>query len=262
MTDNLSDSGNVLLICLPYAGGNSFAYRNMGKTLDKFIQPLAIDLPGHGLLFNEPRLQTLDEMADFVLDTIEDKVYPARWAIFGHSMGGMLGYLVAQRSSRRLLPPPLHLFVSARRPGGVKPPFYWSDLSREEFLDRLTQIGGIPAEVRANEELMNLFEPILYNDVKALETHPHDDTSPVICPITVLIGRDDDIPEDHAYLWIKDTISPVNVLSFPGGHFFIFERMDEVGRLISDTLAKDIENHREYRRAQIDVMLPDSGGTL
>ena len=259
MTDIAPQQDKMLLFCLPYAGGNSFAYKNLGKYLDDIILPVALELPGHGLLFNEPQLDTLDRMTDYVLDTITEKVGSKPWALFGHSMGGMLAYLAARRAPERLLPPPLHLFISARRPGSVKPPFYWSDLSREEFLDRISRLGGIPKEVLANDELMELFEPILYRDVKALESHPHDDTAPVTCPITVLIGRDDDIPEDHARLWLRDTVAPVNVRSFPGGHFFAFERLDEIGRLISDTLTGNLADYHEYRRAQIHIARPDSG---
>ena len=260
MTERIEHTDEVTLVCLPYAGGNSFAYRKLGRHLDAFVKPLAVELPGHGLLFNEPQIDSLDRMADYVLDAIADKVRGEPWSLFGHSMGGMLGYLVARRAPERLLPPPLHLFISARRPGSVRPPFYWMDLTRDEFLERISRLGGIPKEVLDNRELMDIFEPILYRDVKALETHPHDDTAPVICPITVLIGADDDIPEDHARLWNRDTIAPVTVRVFTGGHFFAFERLEEVGRLISATLAASLSDYFEYRRAQINVIPSIDGG--
>ena len=119
----------------------------------------------------------------------------------------------------------------------------------------------IPDEVLANKELMEIFEPILYRDVKALETHPHTDIAPVTCPITVLIGRDDTIPEDQAWLWHRDTVAPVNVWSFPGGHFFAFERLDEIGRLLSETLADNLAEYNEYRRAQINMETTGKGET-
>lgn len=244
----------IMLFCLPYAGGNSFAYTKLKEHLDDFISLVPVELPGHGLLFNEPQLDTLGQMTDFILDTIVERVGMTPWAIFGHSMGGMLGYLVARMAPERLIPPPLHLFISARRPGGIEPPFYWTDLTRTEFLERIAKLGGIPKEVLDNKELIELFEPILYRDVKALETHPHDGTAPATCPITVLIGREDDIPEDHARLWYKDTVAPVNVLTFPGGHFFAFERLDEIGRIVSDSLARNLADTIEYRRAQIKVL--------
>ena len=260
MIDPNKATEKIQLFCLPYAGGNSFAYNKLREHLDAFIQPVPVELPSHGLLFNEPQLETLDQMTDYILDIIAKKVGATPWALFGHSMGGMLGFLVARRASERLMPPPLHLFVSARRPGSVEPPFYWTDLSREEFLARISKLGGIPQEVLANKELVELFEPILYRDVKALETHPNDNIAPVTCPITVLIGRDDDIPEDHAFLWRKETVAPVTVVTFPGGHFFAVERLNEIGRLISDTLSRNLTDAIEYRLAQITVM-SDPGGS-
>ena len=67
------------MICLPYAGGNSFIYQRLGKYLDDFIEPVAVELPGHGLLFNEPQLNTLDEMANYVLDKISSRVRNTPW---------------------------------------------------------------------------------------------------------------------------------------------------------------------------------------
>jgi len=74
MTNNSTQAKKILMICLPYAGGNSFAYQNLGKYLDDFIEPVAVELPGHGLLFNEPQLDTLDRMADYVFDEIAQKI--------------------------------------------------------------------------------------------------------------------------------------------------------------------------------------------
>ena len=253
MIDIPTHDDKVYLFCLPYAGGNSFTYHNLKKHLDDFIHPVAVELPGHGHLFNEIQLDSLDKMADYVFGEIAEKVHHTQWALFGHSMGGMLGYLVARLAPERLCPPPLHLFISARRPASVEPPFYWTDFSREEFMNRISQLGGIPEEVLANRELMEIFEPILYRDVKALETHSHDDTAPVTCPITVLVGRDDDIPEKQAQLWLRDTIAPVSVRSFPGGHFFAFERLDEIGCLVSKSLAGNLADNREYRQALINT---------
>ncbi len=243
------EHGKIHLICLPFAGGTSFAYRTFSKHLCPDIAVRPVELPGHGSLFGKPQLQSLDAMTDFVFQQVKDIVASEPYAIFGHSMGGMLAYLLARNIRDRLLPPPLHLFISARRPGNVTPPFFWKDLSRDEFLDRISALGGIPQEVLANRELMEIFEPILYNDVKALETHVHDEIAPLLTPITVLLGEDDDIPVQDALRWCKETIGPVRVEVFPGGHFFAFERTGDLGQKIDGILDEQWRSRQAYVNA-------------
>lgn len=239
----------ILLICLPFAGGTSFAYRTFTKHVCKHIEILPVELPGHGSLFGRPQLDSMDAMTDYVFAQVEPRLKDGAYAIFGHSMGGMLAYLLARNIRDRLLPPPLHLFISARRPGTVPPPFYWTDLSRDAFLDRISALGGIPREVLANRELMEIFEPILYNDVKALETHVHDEIAPLLTPLTVFLGEEDDIPVEDALHWCRETIGPVNVEVFPGGHFFAFERTAELGEKIDAILDEQWRSQRDYLSA-------------
>ena len=239
----------ITLICLPFAGGTSTAFRDFSGHSDPRIRVLPVDLPGHGTRFGEPLLETLGEMTDFVFDEVRGCIAPDAYAIFGHSMGGMLAYLLARRIRDELLPPPLHVFISARRSSHTEPPFYWKDLSRDQFLDRLGALGGIPQEVLRSRELMEIFEPILYNDIKALETHEHNEIAPLLSPITVFLGTDDDIPVEDALHWCRETIGPLRVEVFPGGHFFAFERAGELAGRIGRTLLETAEINRRYREA-------------
>ncbi len=246
------------LICLPFAGGTSFAYRPFTDHLCDKITVVPIELPGHGSLFNKPQLTTMEEMTDCVFEQVESIVRNQPYAIFGHSMGGMLAYLLSRKIRDNLLPPPLHMFVSARRPGNVPPPFYWKDLSRDEFLERISTLGGIPKEVLACRELMDIFEPILFNDVKALESHVHDEFAPLLVPITVFLGEDDDIPVEDALHWCRETIGPVNVKVFPGGHFFAFERPEELAGEIDQILNRQWVDQKEYFQAASKLFGGDS----
>lgn len=251
----MSESEALRLFCFPFAGGNSFAYRPFKENLAGEIEVVSVDLPGHGTLFGRTQLESLDEMADYIVAEIEPLLDAKPYAIFGHSMGGMLAFLVARKIMQTAHRQPLRLFISARRPGACLPLFYWTELSREEFLERISRLGGIPEEVMKNKELMDLFAPILYQDVKALETHKHDGVLPVFAPVTVMIGDDDDISLQQAALWSRDTVGSVQVKVFPGGHFFAFKRSGEVCEMIREQLlAQQVENE-SYLRAVKKVLV-------
>lgn len=244
----------LTLICLPFAGGTSNAFRSFTAELGPGFRCIPVELPGHGSRFGQPLLNTLDEMTEFILNEVKKPIQAGPYAIFGHSMGGMLGYLLARRIRDHLLPPPLHLFISARRAGNITPPFYWKDLSREEFLERVGALGGIPKEILANRELMEIFEPILYNDIKALETHQHDEIAPLLVPITVFIGEEDDIPVEDALAWCRETIGTINVKLFPGGHFFAFERTRETAETIRRIIIESYQDTLAYRKAAMSTL--------
>jgi surfactin synthase thioesterase subunit len=245
----MNKSAPLRLFCLPFAGGNSFAYRPFEKSLEGEIEVVALDLPGHGLRFGEPQLESLDEMANYLISEMRPLLDEKPYAIFGHSMGGMLAFLVTRRIHQLTCRQPLRIFISARRPGACLPLFYWTELSREEFLERISRLGGIPDEVMKNKELMALFEPVLYQDVKALETHEHDGVLPVFSPVTVMIGDDDDISPQQAALWSRDTVGAVQIEIFPGGHFFAFRRSDEVCAKIKEQLFKQHSEDESYHKA-------------
>jgi len=79
------------------------------KHLPEFINLKPIELPGRGKRIKEPLLTNLDLMTEDVLRTLQDDGLIQPYAIFGHSMGAYLGYLVTQRLTQANLPLPLHL---------------------------------------------------------------------------------------------------------------------------------------------------------
>jgi surfactin synthase thioesterase subunit len=187
----------------------------------------------------EPLLTNIFDLVDDVFYLIKDDLAEP-YAIYGHSLGTILGYLLSCKIVRENLPLPLHLFVSGRQ----GPPIEgeergWHLLPDAEFIQRVLAYGGIPREVAAEKELMDLFVPIMRADFQALSAYSyHQPEEPLSIPITVMIGSEEDITYEEALTWQAVTTHPVSIEQFPGNHFFIFDHLQKIGQLISETLEK------------------------
>lgn len=103
----------VRLVCLPHAGGSASFYFPLARALSPKIEVLAVQYPGRQDRHAEPCVQNIEDMADRIAEALgpwTDRPY----ALFGHSMGAMVGFEVARRMEASGKGP-LELFVSGRQ---------------------------------------------------------------------------------------------------------------------------------------------------
>jgi len=110
-----SNNPKITLYCLPFAGGHSLSYRDFQANVDENILIKPLELPGRGKRIREPLLTNLEAMADDVFQQVISDLNGQLYAIYGHSMGAILGYLLTKRLVNAGKPAPLHLFVSGRK---------------------------------------------------------------------------------------------------------------------------------------------------
>lgn len=170
-------SADPILICLPPAGAGPSLFRDWMRDDARVIAP---GLPGREARFREAAPNGLAALADLLAAELAAEIAPqspAPYAIFGYSMGGTLGYLIAERLVARGLPQPLGLVLLgatapdrlAARTGAIHArdsAGFWEDIAR---------IGGTPAEILADADLRALFEPALRQDFARCADYRHED---------------------------------------------------------------------------------------
>ena len=232
----------INLFCLPFAGGSKYAYRGYAKAAPAALNVIPLELPGRGARYKAALLTDMDRIVADVFGQVQDRL-DQPYAIYGHSMGTLVGYLLTKRILHEDLPPPRSLFFSGR--GGPSLPADdapYHLLPRPAFLAKIRELGGCPEEVLQDNELMNLFEPILRADFKALETCPYAGTFPFPIPITAMIGADERVSYDDALAWQAETAEPLAVKVFPGNHFFIFNHEAEIMDLVAAQLRAPVRH--------------------
>lgn len=222
------------LVCFPHAGGAASYFHPLSATLAPAVDVLAVQYPGRQDRHAEPLVDDLFVLADRLADVLAAEV-TGPMALFGHSMGASLAFEVA----RRLGPGPLGLFVSGRRApaefrGGPVP-----ERSDDELLADVRRIGGTDPRVLARPELLRAVLPVLRNDFKAAETYHYRPGPDVGCPVFALFGdRDPRVTEVQARGWAAHTSGNFELKSFPGGHFYLNDNLDEVSGLLGERLTR------------------------
>jgi surfactin synthase thioesterase subunit len=226
----------INLFCLPFAGGSKYSYRGYTEIAPQFLNIIPIEIPGRGSRFKENLLTDIDKMVDDVFNQISDRLsHP--YAIYGHSMGSLIGYLLTKKIIKENLNQPLHLFFT----GCVGPSVRNKEtkrhlLPKDQFLQKIKELGGSPDEILNEPELMGFFEPILRADFQAVETYEYEEPIAFNIPIDIVIGIEERATYEGALAWQKETTYPVEIRQFPGKHFFIFEYEHEIIKIISSKL--------------------------
>lgn len=209
------------LFCFPYAGSGAVIFRNWGTMLAPGTELFGVQLPGRGPRMLEDPMTRINAMADAILPEILpllDKPY----ALFGHSMGGMLAFEVARRLARAGAPSPRSLFVCASNgPGVTLRNGSMYTLDDAAFLAALSSMGATPDEVLNEPELMELLLPMLRADFEAIETHDYGPQPKVDIPIVVFGGLDDrEVTVDALLAWRAASGPGFRAHLFAGDHFF------------------------------------------
>lgn len=234
-------SAQVRLLCFHHAGGGAYGYRSWAGRLSADIELMAVQLPGRENRYSEPALASMDEILTGLLDAVHPSIAP--YAVFGHSFGAIIGYLLACRARRTgELSLPTHLFLSGARPpmpaaGAAPDGLRFTD---EALITRLARLGGTPQAVLDDPNLLKAFLPALRADFQALEQLSYEDEPPLAAPFTLLHGIDDKtIRPEHLAAWRTRSSLPTNAHKLPGAHFYSPSGQAMLLAIINKTLSAE-----------------------
>jgi medium-chain acyl-[acyl-carrier-protein] hydrolase len=212
----------VRLFCFPYAGGGASIFVRWSRELGPGVEVCPVQLPGRENRMSETCLKRISEVAELAVEAL-GPYFETSFALFGHSLGAVIAYEVAQRLRAKEVQPQ-RLIVSAHRAPQIPLPHEptW-DLPDADFKRRLEELNGTPKRVLQHEELLRLVLPCIRADFQLDETYTHrTDYEPLDCPITVFGGaKDAETPESHLQAWREVTRSACEVRMIDGDHFFI-----------------------------------------
>lgn len=229
------------MICLPHAGGGASVYYPwIDRLAAARIELRAVQYPGREDRIKETPIASCLTMADALADAWPRATDGIPCAIFGHSMGAIIGFeLISELTDRGAPNLPCRLFVSGRNPPHHPPklaPIH--ELPDAEFIERLvTEHGGsLPSAVISDREMLGLITPILRVDFTLSETHVLRPKPPVRVPISVFGGVDDPTTSANALAeWERYSKQSCRLRMIAGGHFFHQSARDEVlAGLIAD----------------------------
>lgn len=230
----------IKLFCLPYAGGSAMMYTKWKKLLHPSIELCPVELAGRGKRFKDKFYDSFNAAVDDAYHLIEHEIHKAPYAFFGHSMGASISFELCHKIKESGGPPPVHLFLSGRKPPHLKPDdSNIHELPEEEFKEEIAKLGGTAPEVLAHKELLEIFLPVLRADYRILETHQYvEKAGKLDYDTTILYGTEDDATENEIRGWQIYMNKPCNFRRFEGDHFFINVLTKDIVDVINRTLVR------------------------
>jgi surfactin synthase thioesterase subunit len=243
----------LTLVLLHHAGGSAGNFLPFVPHLPTDWRILAADLPGRLFDPKERACRDSEEAVEYLLSTLTPEL-DGPYAVFGHSMGALLGYeLVRVLESRG--DGPRWLGVSgfpAPRTVGVA-----GNVRERERRDtwparRLLQfshgLGGIPTTNsrrgrpgragdrfdrrfadRIDERICERVVRTLRNDLAIIDGYEHTLGPPIRTALSVFRSDADPMaPIGLTHQWADHAADLVAFHTWPGGHFYLFDRAAEV----------------------------------
>ncbi|MEU1621687.1 alpha/beta fold hydrolase [Streptomyces sp. NPDC005722] len=226
--------GAPKLYCFAHGGGSAAEYVRWARTLTG-AELHAVQLPGRGSRFGEPPLTSMETLVEALAGQVE---FGAPYTFFGHSLGALVAYELTCALREAGHRPPERLVLSGfPAPHLPRTSRGLHLLPDDELLAEVSRLhGGIPREVLDEPEMRALVAVPLRADYTVVETYRWRDRPPLDVPVTVFGGRDDRVGEEQLAAWQELTTAPVDVRTFPGGHFYLREHNAVVLRALAARL--------------------------
>jgi len=250
-----STNAEIRLFCFPPAGAGAGIYRRWTTELSPEIDVFRILPPGRESRLRESRCTDIEAYLDGLVPELLPLLNKP-FAFFGHSMGSLIAYSLAQRLNRAYSILPRHLFVSSFHPPHAIPNENIGDLPQEDFIRELrSRYDGIPDQLLEEPELLELLLLIIRADLAIVENYRYDPQHPISCPISAFGGYSDNwVSEPQLLEWRDHTSAEFDISMYPGNHYFL-------DTVLADLCSKIRQSLISERKPQFAACRPNRPGS-
>jgi surfactin synthase thioesterase subunit len=230
------------LLCFHYAGATAAIFRSWRGALPDWIEIVAVQLPGRDYRFSEPLLTDVRQIVGELIESLRP-LLDKPFAVFGHSMGALIGFDLIRLLRERGWRQPEMLIASGRN----APQFRWRDagiqvLPDDEFIAAVRDYNGTPESLLVEESLRELWLPRLRADLTISGMYKYVEQRPLDCPILVMFGEQDSLVSDAGLqAWLGHTTRGARFFGYPGNHFFLHSNEPLVLMKLSEELQSQLD---------------------
>jgi surfactin synthase thioesterase subunit len=223
------------VFCFPYAGGNPTMFSAWQRDLDAVL----VGMPIRG--------GSIDEVIDASTAAVRAATKADRRPtyLFGHSLGALIAFEVARGLGD--LPELRHLVASGLSAPSLLPSRRVRDLARlrgREFAEALGFFGGLPPEILADEDVLDLVLPGVIADFRLAAGYRYRPAPPLTVDVSLINGRDDPhVGPAKLDGWQHECAKVPTRHWVDGGHFYLDTRPAAVIELLRELVHAD--NHVE-----------------
>lgn len=208
-----------MMFCFHHAGGSAAVFRPWTKYQER-LMVVPVELPGKATRISEKPATDGEQLVGSLAGAMAEMINDQEYCVYGHSMGAMLGFKTAAllESEYGMVP---RLMVVAGRHEPLRSPVshFHSSQGEEALISELVRLGGTPAELLADRELLGWLLPQIIADYRIDETLVHRGEI-LSCPIHAHVGCEDtETPAELVVGWQAMTSAQFELRSFEGDHF-------------------------------------------
>jgi pyochelin biosynthetic protein PchC len=242
---NSDTDADATLFCFPFVGGNEHNYAKWSDKISSHYDIAALKIPGRP---SRSREGFPEQMADLVTPIVEQLVnYPKPFAIFGHSMGGLLAFLVTAALNQKEIKT-LGTFISARPAPQLSVLKRRAHLPEPALINELRILGGTPEEVLQDTQLMQSVLPIIRADYHLLEQFTYgDEANDITQPLEIIAAKQDKLVSDtQINAWHQLPLKQVNQFDIAGEHFYLNQHPQALFEYINTRLNNALPKINQY----------------
>lgn len=236
--------GRRQLFLFHFAGGSSYSFDFMRPFLTEF-EILPLELPGRGNRIREKLIENFEDAANDFVNRILRLLKGGNFVFYGHSLGALFAFRVCQLlENRNILPQ--YIVVSGNAGPGIALDKDLNELEKEDFISELIKLGGIPAEIAEEPEIIDFFLPILRADFEMANKETFKIEGGINTPIYALMGNEEETSNEIEN-WKNYTIGDFQSRIVKGNHFFIYEQVETVATAIKLFKAASVNDRRSNK---------------
>ncbi|AUG78895.1 Thioesterase [Kitasatospora sp. MMS16-BH015] len=226
------------LVCFHHAGAGATAFAGWAARVGPDISVLPVRLPGRENRLGEARITDVELLFRELDEHLGPVLEQGPYAFYGHSLGALVAYRLAEHRIRTGQRPPAGVVVGAcMAPHLPNPLISAADLGDDGLLGLLSGLGGIPEELLARPVWLQEMLATVRADLTLGRALRDGALTPLSCPIWAFAGAQDRIATPAAVAaWERWTTSSFHSRTLTGGHFFV--RDGELPELLGELLTE------------------------
>jgi surfactin synthase thioesterase subunit len=227
----MPDDRPVTLYCFAHAGAGVGCFHRWPALAGPGTEIVPLPLPGRESRRREPRITGRDQLLAGFLDVFRGRSPDqGPFALYGHSLGGLVAYTLARVLADKGLPQPEFVALGATPPPDAAPALIdAADAPAGELLRLLADLGPLPdrGAIEPGGVWHRAVLPVLRDDLRlaaALRAAAVGPSTggPLEVPLLVLGGADDPAVRSEALAgWRRWSTAPVALRTVAGDHFFV-----------------------------------------